>query len=223
MKNRNLITMGLVFAFVIIGLVSLIGCDSGSSSPTSPKGTATLQGQILREPNVQLASSSKGVLERIFASLGIDDAWAANNQPVPVSKMQVKLSVNRQFMGSMMTDSDGRSSNQPVPVTNMQVNLSVNGQFMGSMMTDSAGRFRFDGIPSGMYDLMMQDQTGHYNFSHNMNMDMGEMMATYCTVWESGGTTQMNCTHQSGDHWDDMMRGIPGGRWDMDNHRWMMM
>lgn len=189
MKWQYKIIAVLIFSLSVVGMVSLTGCDSGGGNPTSPGGTATLQGQILREPDVQIASSTKWILNRLWATLVIGDAWAV--------------------------------SNQPVPVPNMRVNLSVNGQFMDSMMTDNYGRFRFDGMPSGMYELMIQDSNGRYSFNHSMSMGMGEMMAAYGVMWMNGDTIQMTWDHQSGDHWDEMMRGEPGSRWDMDRHRMM--
>jgi len=83
------------------------------------------------------------------------------------------------------------------------------------MMTDSYGRFRFEGMQSGMYDLMVQDSNGRYSFNHNMSMGMGDMMAAYGVMWVNGGTVQMTWDHQSGDHWDEMMQGgrPAGGTW----------
>jgi hypothetical protein len=188
MEKQTLIFRGLIFSLAFVVLVILIGCDSGGSGMTGPGGTATLQGQILKEPAIQLTASREGIWNRLWALFGISEAQAASTQPV----------------------------------SNMRVNLSVNGQSMGTMMTDSYGRFRFDGMPSGIYDIMVQDQTGRYNFNHSLNMGMGQMMATYCTIWEGGGNLQMTCTEQGGDQWDEMMQGGPGNRWNMDNHRWMM-
>lgn len=110
------------------------------------------------------------------------------------------------------------SSHQPIPVPNMQVTLIINGQAMGSMMTDGAGRFRFDNMLSGMYTLTMQG----YPFSHTMSMGMGQMMAAYGVIWMGGTGLQMNWAHQGGDHWNEMMLGIPAGQWNMGMHQWMM-
>lgn len=188
MKLKNLAITGFIIFPMVIGLVGLTGCDS-ESGPTSPAGTATLQGQILREPTVILASSTKDNFIRTLTAFTISEVWAA--------------------------------SSQPVPLTNMRVGLTANGQFMGSTMTDSYGRFRFDGMPSGMYELMIQDSNGRYSFNHSMSMGTGDMMAAYGVMWVNGNNIQMTWDHQSGDHWDDMMDGVPGSRWDMDKHRMM--
>jgi hypothetical protein len=100
--------------------------------------------------------------------------------------------------------------------------MSVNGHDMGSRMTDGAGRFRFDGMPTGMAELAMQNPGGHQSFQHTMQLKGPQAMATYCVVWGTGSAVQMDCTDEPGDHWDDMMRGGPAGRWDDNGHRWGM-
>jgi hypothetical protein len=100
----------------------------------------------------------------------------------------------------------------------MPVTLTINGQAMGSMMTDSFGRFRFDNMPSGMYTLTMQG----YPFNHQMSVGMGQMMAAYGVIWMGGTGLQMSWAHQGGDHWNEMMSGIPAGLWNMGMHQWMM-
>jgi len=110
---------------------------------------------------------------------------------------------------------------QPVPVPNMMVDLTINGRSMGSTTTDGAGRFRFDGMPSGMYELRIHDASGRYTFTYSMNMGTGQTMAVYCVMWGSGSDVSETCTQQAGDHWNDMMQGVPAGHWDTEHHGWM--
>jgi len=110
---------------------------------------------------------------------------------------------------------------QPVPVPNMMVDLTINGRSMGSTTTDGAGRFRFNGMPSGMYELRIHDASGRYTFTYSMNMGTGQTMAVYCVMWGSGSDVSETCTQQAGDHWNDMMQGVPAGHWDTEHHGWM--
>jgi hypothetical protein len=40
-------------------------------------------------------------------------------------------------------------------------------------------------------------------------------------VWGTGSAVPIDCTHEPGDHWADMMRGGPAGKWDENGHRWV--
>lgn len=190
MKRRSTLrTAGPIVAIGILALAGLAGCGRGENTPTSSSGSATLQGQILREPTVQLAGAAT-IPEKIWMALAVRSVWA--------------------------------SSHRPVPAANMRIDLMSSGQVVASTTSDSYGRFRFEGMSSGMYSMRIQDSSGRYGFDHSMNMDAGQMTAAYGVVWVSGSTVQMSWGHESGDHWDEMMRGAPAERWDMGAHGWGM-
>jgi hypothetical protein len=54
-----------------------------------------------------------------------------------------------------------------------------------------------------------------------MQLNGPQAMATYCVVWGTGSAVPIDCTHEPGDHWADMMRGGPAGKWDENGHRWV--
>lgn len=190
MKQRIALRVaGPIVAIGILALAGFAGCSNGENTPTGSSGSATLQGQILREPAVQLAGAAT-IPEKIWMALAIRSAWASGHRPAPAANMRIDL------MGS--------------------------GHVVASTTSDSYGRFRFEGMSSGMYSMRIQDSSGRYGFDHDMSMDAGQISAAYGVVWMSGGTAQMTWGHESGDHWDEMMRGVPAERWDMGSHGWGM-
>ncbi len=190
MKRRSALrTAGVIVAIGLLALAGFAGCSRGENTPTGTSGSATLQGQILREPTVQLAGAAT-IPEKIWMALAVRSAWA--------------------------------SSHRPVPAANMRVDLMSSGQVVASTTSDSYGRYRFEGMSSGMYSMRIQSSSEQHSFDHSMNMDAGQMTAAYGVAWMSGGTVQMSWGHESGDHWDEMMRGAPAERWDMGAHGWGM-
>ena len=127
MTRRHRVMTGLLLA---AALVALAGCGGGGSS-TSPSGTLTLQGQILREPTAQI--SRAGLVRRLWAALTIRDAWAAPAQPVPMPDMTVTMSVNGRSMGRTMTDAAGRFRFDGMPAGMVEVHAP-----------DRTGRRTFD-------------------------------------------------------------------------------
>jgi hypothetical protein len=50
-------------------LLVLAGCGGGGGGPSSPTGTATVQGQVLKEPTVQLSAARSSFWEAMRASV----------------------------------------------------------------------------------------------------------------------------------------------------------
>jgi hypothetical protein len=96
-------------------LLVLTGCGGGGGGPSSPTGTATVQGQVLKEPTVQLPAARSSFWEAMRASVARREGPAHGGQPVPVPGVTVMASVNGQDMGSRTTDAAGRLRFDGIP------------------------------------------------------------------------------------------------------------
>ena len=114
-------------------LGALTGCGGGGGGPSSPTGTATVQGQLLREPSVQLSETRPSLGDTIRAALGLREAMAAGPQPVPVPNVTVTMSVDGRDRGSTMTDGAGRFRFDGMPTGTVALH-----------MQDSSGRRSFE-------------------------------------------------------------------------------
>jgi hypothetical protein len=96
-------------------LLVLTGCGGGGGGPSSPTGTATVQGQVLKEPTVQLPAARSSFWRQCGRPWHDAKATAHGGQPVPVPGVTVMASVNGQDMGSRTTDAAGRLRFDGIP------------------------------------------------------------------------------------------------------------